>query len=273
MDELARDQPLPAWLTEGLAQYYEYEIGLVGGRPDATKWRTFPSADEARAAASSGGLIPLPSLESRASWNSQTDADRISLQYSGSYMAVRYLIETYGAEAAVDIVLETGGRFNLASAIQNILGLPYVQFEQQIVAWLEGWEDTERGEISPYIEILDGILESASAITQRRANELLSNTQRIQRIRFNRILHSDAQTLENELKEVTPPISLADLHQEALSYLDRYVQWLALELEHVETGVDAKRVEANNMIEEINVREVLLARGIIDVKFIYDLGE
>ena len=273
MDELASDQPLPAWLTEGLAQFYEYEIGLVAQRPNATKWRTFGRADVARAAAISGALIPLPSLESQAIWNSQTDADRISLQYAGAYMAVRFLIETYGAEAAVEIVRDIGGRSNLASAIQNILGLPYVQFEQQFVVWLEDWEDPERAEVSPYIETLDGVLASTDAISQRRANEMRRTVPRIQRIPLKRTLHSDAQTLEDELREVTPPISLADLHQEALAYLERYVQWLALELEHVETGADAKRVEANNMIEEINVREFLLARGIVDVKFIYNLGE
>ena len=273
MDELARDQLLPAWLTEGLARFYEYEIGLVAARPDATKLRIFHSADKARAAAVSGALIPLPSLESQSSWNSQTDEDRISLQYSEAYMAVRFLNETYGAEAAADVVREIGGRFNLASAIQNVSGLPYAQFEQQFVAWLKGWTDPERAEISPYVDALDGILDSAGAISQRRANELGSTAPRIQRIPFKSILHSDAQGLHTELRGLTPPVSVADLHQEALSYLDRYVQWLALELEHVETGVDAKRVEANNMIEEINVRKALLDRGMGVVKFVCNLGE
>ena len=161
----------------------------------------------------------------------------------------------------------------MAGAIQNILGLPYSQFEQQFVAWLKNWEDPERAEVSPYIETLDGILDSADAISQRRANELGSTALRIERIPAKILLHSDAQALESELKEMTPPVSPVGLHQEALSYLDRYVQWLALELEHIETGVDAKRVEANNMIEEINVRKELLERGIVDVKFIYNLGK
>ena len=70
----------------------------------------------------------------------------------------------------------------------------------------------------------------------------------------------------------TPPESLADLHQEALTYLDRYVQWLALQLEFVETGVNAIIIESNAMIEEINVREFLLSNEIIDVKYIYNFG-
>ena len=97
----------------------------------------------------------------------------------------------------------------MASAIQNILGLPYVQFEQQFVVWLEDWEDPERAEVSPYIETLDGVLASTDAISQRRANEMRRTVPRIQRIPLKRTLHSDAQTLEDELREVTPPISLA----------------------------------------------------------------
>ena len=119
MEELAREQPLPAWLTEGLAGFYEYEIGLVAERPNATKLRVFNSADRAKAAAVSGGLIPLPSLESQTSWNSQTVEDRVSLQYSEAYMAVRFLIETYGAGAAADVVRDIGARFSLANAIKT----------------------------------------------------------------------------------------------------------------------------------------------------------
>ena len=273
MDELARDQPLPAWLSEGLARFYEYEIGLVTERPNPTKRRAFRSADEARAAATSGALFPLPSLESQANWNAQTGEDRISLQYSEAYMAVRFLIETYSAQAAAGVVQEIGGRFSLNSAIQNILRLPYPQFEQQFVAWLRAWEDPERAVISPYIEILERILDSAGAISQRREIELGITAPRIERIPFQMLLHSDAQALQTELDMETPPDSLADMHQEASAFLDRYIQWLALELEFVETGVNAKVVEANDMIEEINVREVLLARGMINVKFIYNLGK
>ena len=98
MDELAREQPLPAWLTEGLARFYEYEIGLVAVRPEATTKRAFNSADQAKAATVSGALIPLASLESRTDWNSQTDEDRINLQYAESYMAVRFMIDTYGID-------------------------------------------------------------------------------------------------------------------------------------------------------------------------------
>lgn len=272
MDELALDEPLPTWLTEGLAKYYEYEIGLLGLRPDATKLSIFYSTDEARSAANTGALVPLPSLESLASWNSQAGEERISLQYSEAYMAVRFMVETHGAAAAADVVRAIGRRLTLAAAIQNTLGLPYAEFEQRFVTWLIDWEDPERAEIALYIETLEGILNSVDAISQRRAAELGSATPLVLRITFNSALHSDAQALENTLLAMTPPEVLADLHQEALSYLDRYVQWLALQLEYVETGVNAIIIESNGMIEEINVREFLLTNGVIDVKFVYNFS-
>ena len=271
MDELARERPLPAWLTEGLARFYEYEIGLAGQRPNVTRWRAFRSADLAREAANSGALLRLPDLESRAIWNGQTDDDRITLQYAEAYMAVRYMTESYGADAAAGIVGDIGGGFSLVSAIQSNLGVPYSEFEQAFIAWLRNWEDPERLGISPFIEILDGVLDMADSISQRRGNELGSRSPRLERIPFKTLLHSEAAAKQNELEMVTPPDSLADLHLETLSFLGRYVQWLALELEFVETGVNARIAEANNMIGEINVREVLLARSIGGVKLIYNL--
>ena len=116
-------------------------------------------------------------------------------------------------------------------------------------------------------------MDSRDAVSQRRADRLGTTTPLIEQVPSKMLLHSDAQALQTGLAMVTPPAALANLHQEALSYLDRYVQWLALELEYVETGVDVKRVEANNMVEENNVRQTLLNRRIANVKFIYNLGE
>ena len=70
---------------------------------------------------------------------------------------------------------------------------------------------------------------------------------------------------------MTPPAALADLHQEALSYLERNAQWLALELDFVETGLNARIIEANDMIEEIVVRDFLVADGVLGVKFVYNI--
>lgn len=95
-DGLSNDQVLPAWLTEGLSEYYEFDIALSGSRPDASLLRLFASADLARSAARSGGLFSLSILEDQETWNSRTDKSELSLQYAQAYMTVRFLNETYG---------------------------------------------------------------------------------------------------------------------------------------------------------------------------------
>ncbi len=94
LDEISLDRNLPSWLNEGTAQYLEYTVNLESERPDATRLRLYNDADIAKAAALSGTLLDLREMESQEIWNSQTDTDRISLQYAQAYMAVRYLNET-----------------------------------------------------------------------------------------------------------------------------------------------------------------------------------
>ena len=273
MDELARDRPLPAWLNEGLAKLHEYEIGLGGERPDAIQWRLFRRADEAKATALSSNLIPLLSLEDQGRWNSQTDEDRISLQYSEAYMPVRFLSETFGDEAPVAVVEDIGRGFSLGSAIANILGLPYSQFEQQFVAWLESWEDPERGGIRDYLRSLDGVLVSLDFIFELREGRQNVETTFTDAAVFRRTLVADATELLHQVEGLSPPSSLDDLQQDALVFMQRVVQWLTLELEHAEMRLNAKIVEANAMIPEINARQILLNRRITNVKFIYSLEE
>lgn len=56
---LSRNQEMPAWLTEGLAEYYEFDIALSGPRPEASELRLYTSADLARTAAQDGTLFSL----------------------------------------------------------------------------------------------------------------------------------------------------------------------------------------------------------------------
>ena len=53
--------------------------------------------------------------------------------------------------------------------------------------------------------------------------------------------------------------------------MERNAQWLALELDFVETGLNARIIEANDMIEEIVVRDFLVADGVLGVKFVYNI--
>jgi hypothetical protein len=64
-DGLANEKALPAWVTEGLPKYYEFEVALSGDRPNASMLRLFTSTDLARTAAQTGSLFRLADLESQ----------------------------------------------------------------------------------------------------------------------------------------------------------------------------------------------------------------
>ena len=122
-DLLAKNQSLPAWLSEGLSRYYEFDIALSGPRASASQTRQYLSADLARAAAQQGSLFSLATLDSRSVWNSRSDSYEISLQYAESYMAVRYLNETYGQLAAKELVVQIARGIGLRNSIKALTGL------------------------------------------------------------------------------------------------------------------------------------------------------
>ena len=72
----------PAWVNEGLAQYYEFTSDQA-------------ALAMAAAAAGNGTLLPLGSL----SGSFGRDSDQVRLAYAESYSAVLFLIETWGDEA------------------------------------------------------------------------------------------------------------------------------------------------------------------------------
>jgi hypothetical protein len=271
LDEAAGSSSLPAWLNEGMARYYEYDLGLRGERPEATRTRLYRSADLARSAALSGVLLQLPSLESQAVWNSQTDDNRINLQYAESYMAVRFLRETFGLMAPLDVVEKMREGVHLAEALQQVTSTGYEEFQQRFPAWLADWQEPERAATSRYIQTLNGIMASMGLIYQRRAAELESQLALSQRVPARLSLVADAQDLFDRLKAASPPPTISWLHEDALAYLGRIVEWLTLELEYAQTGIDARKVQANNMIPEIDAREILLLRRVSDVEFAYHL--
>ena len=70
---------------------------------------------------------------------------------------------------------------------------------------------------------------------------------------------------------LSPTQLLPDLHEEATIYLTRLLQWLTLELRYIETLEDTQLSQANDMIPEINARDVFLDRRVRSLKFVYNL--
>jgi hypothetical protein len=271
MDDVADGKRLPAWLTEGLAGYYEFEAGLAGDRPEAATLRLYQSTDLARAAAQDGSLLPLPSLESQAEWNGRSNLTEITLQYAEAQMAVRYISETYGSESAVDIVTGIGSGDDVATALEDSLGIPYTDFDSAFALWLKDWEDPERSASVEYFGTLDGMLAAASVLLERRRAELQALDGQFSTVESSAPLAEDAQALAAQIRETTPPASLQEIHQDAVSYFDVIAEWLNLELEYAQNRVDAVRVEANALIPEGSVREILLRQNIDDIKFVLNV--
>ncbi|MCH7745858.1 MAG: hypothetical protein IIC84_07295, partial [Chloroflexi bacterium] len=271
LDEKAGNTSLPAWLNEGLASYYEYQLGLRSERPDASRLVMHVSTDRAKSAALSGGTLPLNALESRASWNSRSDEDEIQLQYAEAHMAVRFLIDTFGPDVPMGVVEKIVEGLSLPDALLEITGQSYAEFQDGFFEWLKNWEDPQRAEVRAYVNTLNGIMDSQDAISERRAKDLNSQLPLFQRITPRSVLVADAQALLSSMNSTSPPSAMIEVHEDALAYLETFVNWLTLELEYAQTSIDARRVQANDMIPEINARESTLRRSINTAAFIYQL--
>ena len=57
-------------------------------------------------------------------------------------MAMRYLIETYGAHSAVSMIADLGVRGTLGIALETATGKTYREFESGFIAWLKQEEAT-----------------------------------------------------------------------------------------------------------------------------------
>ena len=249
-DKLANGQRLAAWLAEGLSGYYEYEIALSGPRPNATLLRQFSAGVEARAAAQAGNLFPLASLDHRSDWNNRAGEEQISLQYAETYMAVRYLNETYGPLAAKETVDEIGRGFGLPDSIEFVTGLELSVFEPQFNRWLSDWEDPVRASITQYLSALETLLADQNAILDQRSRDLSIRTSAGNAAIRRASRLAETEELVDRAQGLSPSEGALDLHREAQEYLDRILDWLTLEFQYADSVDDFYRVAANGMIPE-----------------------
>ena len=224
---------LPSWLNEGTATYYEYLINVSGKRANATKHPLYRSAGIAKNAARSGNLLALTNLEDQDAWNSQTEEDRIDLQYAQSHMAVRYLAEIYGTSTPIDMMTRMGQGATLSEVFSEIVGVEYLAFEQQFTLWLKSWEDPERTRIAEYIRGLNEIMSAKASIGDRRSMDLASGATPAERVVTKRSLSADAEGLLTRIGNLSPPPELQPLQDDAIRFMERFVRLLALELEHL----------------------------------------
>lgn len=272
-DGLSNGQVLPAWLTEGLSEYYEFDIALSGPRPDASLLRLFASADLARSAAQSGNLFSLATLEDQTTWNSRTDQNELSLQYAQAYMTVRFLNETYGLLAGKDLVEVIATGAGLSDAINSVTGLDIGVFESQMNRWLADWEDGERRDVAAYLSELSVILTAETANSNQRAENLTRQMTANESIRSRAVLASTAKDLLDSVNLLNPPEKALALHQESQEHLSRVLDWLTLELRAAEDRDNNLLAMANDMIPELTARNFNMNRNLASLKFVFNLPD
>ena len=272
-DGLANEQTLPAWLTEGLSRYYEFDTALSGPRPIASQVRQYSVIDVARTAAQAGGLFSVATLESQSDWNSRTDQDELALQYAQAYMAVRFLNETYGPLSGKDVVVGIGLGSDLSDSIETVTGLKLAVFESQFNRWLEAWEDPARASVAESLTALDVLLADRDAIHDQRALDINMPKSANETVASRRFLVRSPEALIDGLQRLSPPEGALVLHQEAEESFGRALDWLTLELQAAEAMDNSKVVAANAMIPEINARDFTLKRNLSNLQFILNLDE
>ncbi|MSQ12012.1 MAG: hypothetical protein EXR48_04890 [Dehalococcoidia bacterium] len=263
---------IPAWLNEGTARYYELHLGLESARPDHARTAIYDQADEARSALTDGLLPSLPSLEDRVAWNnvSATQADQ---NYAHAYMAVRFFIQEHGETALAALITSLASDQPLGEAVLDTTGQNYAAFEQAFRAWLRTWQDPERELVRQYNQAANGLVDELSMIGTDRATQVQLDaggrldagippwTQYVAR----------AADLQRRAAQLRTPDGYETVQSGLTAFCDRTVTWLQRELEYFQTGVDTTRVQANNMIPEVDARSALMQRTLGDLAFVYRL--
>jgi hypothetical protein len=82
-----------------------------------------------------------------------------------------------------------------------------------------------------YLVFLGNIISSVDSISRLRAEDIQSGAPARQRVTAKQGLAADAETLVGQLLDAPPPPRLSALQLQELAFLDRYIQFLNLELE------------------------------------------
>ncbi|MCL0054037.1 hypothetical protein M1N45_03470 [Dehalococcoidia bacterium] len=260
---LKHEPNLPIWLNEGIASFYEYELGLKRPRPDAFRKPMLSSADDAKAAALSGTIFPLSSLESGNEWSNRSDPYEVSLQYDQAYMTVRFMTETFGVSSPFTLLQEIATGADLPAALQTTMKLTYEDFELKFVNWLSSWADPERTSTDVYFQSLNHLInEEQEMIYDQRVVWL--NSAQIDRYGTYEKWVWAAEKIVKELTNITPPESLQDIHSDATVYFDLLVRWLTLNKSNSSSAT-------NDLIPELNARKNLLGSSLNNIKIVNNL--
>ena len=273
MDEVLQGAELPAWLNEGLADYYEFEVGMKGDLPDASYTRMLRSADRAREAAGEDGLFRLPQLESQSEWNRRPQA-LVSLQYAQSHMAVRYLTGRYGNASPLRIAQLIAAGASVGDAVASVTGSSYGNFESEFIQWLKSWDDPARAAARPYLQALQEMDAEQKDLRAFRAEAIREWGRSFNRVTAEQnasSVHRRAEALASRIGDMHPTPFVAGLHEAATAYFEVLEEWLRFDYEFMSTALDSKRLAANALIPQVNYRRVDFSSQLDDALFIMNL--
>lgn len=105
---------VPHWLTEGLAVYFSGDVAYIGG-------------EELSKAQLSDQLIPLTKIDKMLEFGRM----KAHLAYQESYLAVVYILETYGNTALHALLEALRKRGRIDPALREAFGVSLLQFERE----------------------------------------------------------------------------------------------------------------------------------------------
>lgn len=115
-----QDKTHPKWMDEGMAVYNEPR-----GHPQ--EWSRVNSA------AANNLLIPLSELR----YSFGSDGDRVALAYAESFIAVEYMVETYGQDGITALFKEYQSGKNTEEAFLSAFGITLEEFENNWLLWVK----------------------------------------------------------------------------------------------------------------------------------------
>ena len=148
-------------------------------------------------------------------------------------MAVRYLANTYGNTAPIDIMKRMGTGATLPEAFVEIVGIQYSTFEERFTGWLQSWEDPKQSQVSRYTQSFNEIMSAKAAIGDLRSEDLASGAPAEERVATKKGLAADAKELSTQAGKLIPPPELQPLQNDGVRFIERFVTLFTLKLEHL----------------------------------------
>ncbi|MBI4198912.1 MAG: hypothetical protein HY535_00340, partial [Chloroflexi bacterium] len=274
VEELAPRASVPAWLNEGLATYLDIHVRADFGASLAAQRERYRRADAARKALATNALLPLSRLVSQRDWNAETDRERASLQYAEAYMAVRYLLERFGNQAAALIIGEMAKGASFEAAFQRVTGVSLSSFEQDWRSWLGQWQDNLREGVRSYVTQVDAIMEEVAKLDSDRGAFIQASGAATfsQRVAAQTQFLERAESLESRALALSPPAPARVFHSDLAAFLLVQKRWLQRELDASRQGSNAIINEANAMIPEVSGRQGRAVDALWGIKYNWQVG-